>query len=51
MYETAGLPHPFLGSHRLSEVVLTSADVGIRSQLMPTKPEISREGLQRPKYA
>lgn len=34
-----------------AEVVLTSADVGIGSQLMPTKPEISRESLQRPKYA
>lgn len=34
-----------------AQAVLTSADVGIGIQLMPLKPEISRESLQRPKYA
>lgn len=34
-----------------AETVLTSADVGIGIQLMPIKPEISRQSLQRSKYA
>lgn len=34
-----------------AETVLSSADVGTGIQLMPIKPEISRESLQRPKYA